>query len=112
MAKKDDDLQHGLSSTSHCCLCCDNGKCMRCTCVKAGRNCLNCLPFKWNHCSNKLQCASSSVCDDASLLTRDSSDIVFPSSVEDEHFARAFGALLLHSKGGLIVLFVAADRSY
>ena len=59
----------------------------------------NCLPSKRNRYSNKLQCASSSVCDNASLLTADYSDIVSPSSVEDERFIRAFGASLLHSKG-------------
>ena len=96
MAKKDDDLQHGLSGTSRCCLCCDNGKCMRCTCVKAGRKCLNCLPSKRNHCSNRLQCDSLPVCDDASLLARDSSNVLSPSSVEGERFVRAFGA---HSEG-------------
>ena len=99
MAKKDDDLQHGLSGTSRCCLCCDNGKCMRCTCVKAGRKCLNCLPSKRNRCFNRSQCASSSVCDDASLPIRDSSYVLSTSSVEGEHFVRAFGASLLHSEG-------------
>ena len=99
MAKKGDDLQHGLSGTSRCCLCCGNGKCMQCMCVKAGRNCLNCLPSKRNCCSNKSHCASLSVCDDASLVTRDSPNIVSPSSVDDECFVRACGASLLHSKG-------------
>ena len=72
---------------------------MRCTCVKAGRKCLNCLPSKRNRCSNRLQCASSLVCDDASLLARDSSNVISPSSVEGERFVRAFGAPLLHSEG-------------
>ena len=101
-------MRHGLSGTSRCCVCCDNGKCMQCTCVKAGRNCSNCLPSKRNRCSNKLQCASSSICDDALLLTGDSSDIVSLLSVEDEHFVRAFGTSLLHSKGALYSYFGAS----
>ena len=37
---------------SHCCLCCDNGKCVHCLCVQAGRTCFNCLPSRGGHCSN------------------------------------------------------------
>ena len=99
MAKKGDDLQHGLSGTSRCCLCCDNSKCIQCTCVKAGRNCLNCLSSKRSRCSNKLQCASLFICDNTLLLTRGSSDNVSPSSVEDGQFFRAFGTSLLYSEG-------------
>ena len=77
-----------------------------------------CLPSKRNRCSKKVQCASSSVCDNASLLTEDSSDIVSPSSVEDERFVRAFGASLVHSEGapyssfwGQLWLWIVAIRN-
>ena len=44
--------RRGASGASHCCLCCDHGKCVRCSCVQAGSTCFNCLPSRGGHCSN------------------------------------------------------------
>ena len=35
-----------------CCRCNDHGTCQRCSCTKAGRVCVSCLPLKRGHCSN------------------------------------------------------------
>ena len=43
--------RHGASGALRC-LCCDNGKCVLCSCVQAGRTCFNCLPSRGGHCSN------------------------------------------------------------
>ena len=40
---------HGASGASHCC---DNGKCVCCSCVQAGRSCFNYLPSRGGRCSN------------------------------------------------------------
>ena len=37
-----------------CCKCNRSGRCSKCTCVKAGRNCHNCLPGRLNQCSNNV----------------------------------------------------------
>ena len=37
---------------ARCCLCCYNGKCVRCSCVMNGKNCQNCLPSRNSLCSN------------------------------------------------------------
>lgn len=42
----------GTSATSDCCRCNDRGTCQRCSCVKAGRSCVNCLPLRRGHCAN------------------------------------------------------------
>ena len=42
-----------------CCLCCYNGKCVRCSCVMNGKNCQNCLPSRNSLCSNLPPNASS-----------------------------------------------------
>ena len=38
-----------------CCRCNAGGKCRNCVCVKSGRQCTNCLPFRNGCCSNMKQ---------------------------------------------------------
>ena len=35
-----------------CCRCNDQGTCRRCSCAKAGRSCVSCLPLRRGHCTN------------------------------------------------------------
>ena len=51
----------GTSATSVCCRCNDHGTCQRCSCVKAGRFCVNCLPLKRGHCANANPSSSNSL---------------------------------------------------
>lgn len=42
-----------LASSRHrCCQCCSTGKCKRCSCVTAGRHCIDCYPSKHRSCLN------------------------------------------------------------
>ena len=36
----------------HCCGCNKRGRCVSCSCVKAGKQCINCIPLKEDHCDN------------------------------------------------------------
>ena len=36
-----------------CCRCNGGGRCRGCKCVKAGKQCLNCLPLRRGHCTNQ-----------------------------------------------------------
>ena len=107
--------RRGAKSGSRCCLCCDNRKCIRCSCVQARKSCINCLPSRRVRCLN---CSSTeSVHDidrnghhDASgLIQLDSvgCDVAYCASggaglsdFVSSHFQDAFGACLLHSEGG------------
>lgn len=40
------------SSVACCCRCCNTGVCVRCSCVKAGTTCFNCVPGKSGRCRN------------------------------------------------------------
>ena len=40
------------SSCSRCCKCCATGKCVRCSCVTAGRSCVDCFPSQQGNCAN------------------------------------------------------------
>ena len=35
-----------------CCRCNSSGRCTNCSCKKANRVCVNCLPFRQGHCNN------------------------------------------------------------
>ena len=47
------------SSVASCCRCCNTGVCVRCSCVKAGAPCLNCVPGRLGRCRNV---ASTTTC--------------------------------------------------
>ena len=40
------------SCRPRCCMCCSTGKCVRCLCVSAGRECVNCVPSHHGRCQN------------------------------------------------------------
>ena len=42
-----------IITMSACCRCNGSGRCTNCSCKKAGRICINCLPSRKNHCGNQ-----------------------------------------------------------
>ena len=40
------------ASRPRCCMCCSTGKCVRCSCVSAGRVCVDCVPSRHGKCQN------------------------------------------------------------
>ena len=104
--------RRGASGASPCCLCCDNGKCVRYSCVQAGRTCFNCLPSRGGHCSNVISderdCTGAYRNHDSTQSDGDgnvhfSQRTLGESAVSDFvrlRFQDAFGAQLLHFEGG------------
>ena len=104
--------RRGASGASHCCLCCDNGKCVRCSCVQAGRCCFNCLPSRGGQCSNLISderaCTNAYRNHDSTQSHGDgnvhsSQRTSGESAVSDFvrlRFQDTFGAQLFHSEGG------------
>ena len=45
-------LPESHSSCSRCCKCCATGKSVRCSCVTAGRFCVDCFPSQQGNCAN------------------------------------------------------------
>ena len=115
VARRGDASRRGVTGGLRCCLCCDNGKCIRCSCIQARKSCINCLPFRRGHCLN---CSSTeSVYDIDRNSHRDASGLIQLDSVGcdvahcasdgtelsdfvSSYFQDAFGACLLHSEGG------------
>ena len=100
---------HGASGVSHCC---DNGKCVCCSCVQAGKSCLNYLSSRGGCCSNlisdeqtctnvgKNHDSTQSDGDENLHFSQHTSGESAASDFERLHFQNAFGAQLLHSEGG------------
>ena len=99
--------RRGASGVSRCCLCCDNGECVRCLCVQAGRTCFSCLPSRVGHCSNLI--LDERACTSA-YRNHDSAQSYADGNVHSSQrtsgesavfvclrFQDAFGAQLLHS---------------
>ena len=115
IVRRGDASHHGATGGSRCCLCCDNGKCMRCSCVQARKSCINFLPSRQGCCLNCFSTESiydidrNSHLDASGLIQLDSVDCDVAhctlggaelSDFISSHFQDAFGACLLHSEGG------------
>ena len=104
--------RRGASGASRCCLCCDNGNCVCCSCVQVGRSCFNCLPSRGDRCSNLVldeRACTSTGRDHNSTQSDGDGDLHFDQRTAGESavsdfvrlcFQDAFGAQLLHSEGG------------
>jgi len=70
-----------------CCMYCDNGRCVRCSCVQAGTVCFSCLPSRHNRCTN----LSPSINCSCGVTATDSHNLVgeLPSSQNSGNFADA-----------------------
>ena len=61
-------------SCPRCCICCSIGKCVRCSCVSAGRECVNCVPSRLGRSQNlsagpvEKESSSSDTTDDTVFL--------------------------------------------
>ena len=97
-------------------MCCDSGRCVCCSCVRAGSTCSSCLPLRHGHCSNTsspIDCSSSATASDCldSTPAEELNDSQNRNSIDDsnsrapalginERFQHAFEASLLYSEGG------------
>ena len=52
-------LPSAPDSCRRCCKCCQTGRCVRCSCVTAGRPCVDCYPSRSGSCSNHAATATS-----------------------------------------------------
>ena len=63
-----------------CCRCNGSGRCKACSCVKSGRQCVNCLPARNGHCSN-LGILTSVNPEQTSSIIQDPSDAFLESAL-------------------------------
>ena len=78
-----------------CCMCCGTGRCVRCSCVIAGKKCSSCIPSRQNLCDNQ-----PSLFTEVIENQNENSIGLTNNNFLDKKMIQAFGATLLKSELG------------